>query len=283
VRQSALHLKGGTVMISAAQCFALLAVFFSVTLASVPVIERNEIQHVAKAEPWRVTTPESDRVDKHVQLCSDENQGTQWRRGWVDPAEHGGSMLDLVGNGFREPINVIISGASDQSLMSDQGLLDYSRSIGFSFECLHLHAGGLQHANLGDGQGYKPQLYEYRSIFSPRSPGAWIGACWESLAGGNHFRVWRQNGSLANTGAWFLAVSKEEDVTKSHTISTNGYDVGRDLLVHAATKGGTFLGHSWTATVDWKEGLLRPGKQGINHNISIDGRVAILTVHKSRL
>ena len=112
-------------MISAAQCFALLAVFFSVALASVPAIERNEIQHVAKAEPWRVTTPESDRVDKHVQLCSDENRGTQWRRGWADPAEHGGSMLDLVGNGFREPINVIISGASDQSLMSDQGQVNW--------------------------------------------------------------------------------------------------------------------------------------------------------------
>lgn len=247
--------------------------------AHVPHVETDAIVHVAQHEPWRIQAPSHD-VDGHVELCTDQQPHTQRHRGWIDPAEHGGSMLDVAGNGFREPINVIISGASDRRVLSDQGLLDYARSLGFSFECLHIHLGGLQYANLGDGQGHVPQLFEYRSIASPRSPGAWIGACWESLAGGNHFRVWRQNGTLADTGAWFLAVSKEEDVARHHTISPNGYDIGRNLLVEKAAQGSSFRGTSWTAHVEWKEGLLHPGRQGINHNISIDGRVAILTVHQ---
>ena len=72
--------------------------------------------------------------------------------GWVDPSTGGGSMLDLVHNGMREPINVIISGLSDPYILSDAGLRDYVRSIGFSFECLDLHIGNLQRADLGDGR-----------------------------------------------------------------------------------------------------------------------------------
>jgi hypothetical protein len=30
------------------------------------------------------------------------------------------------------------------------------------------------------------------------------GTCWESFAGGHHFRAWRQNGTLADSGAWFV-------------------------------------------------------------------------------
>jgi hypothetical protein len=32
-----------------------------------------------------------------------------------------------------------------------------------------------------------------------------IGTCWESLVGGNHLRMWRQNGPKAHTNALFLA------------------------------------------------------------------------------
>jgi hypothetical protein len=32
-----------------------------------------------------------------------------------------------------------------------------------------------------------------------------VGACWESLVGGNHLRLWRQNGPKAHTNALFLA------------------------------------------------------------------------------
>lgn len=61
-------------------------------------------------------------------------------------------------------------------------------TIGFSFECLDLHLGGLQRANLGDGTGWTPENFEYRETQWPGSPGRWVGACWESLYGGNHFR-----------------------------------------------------------------------------------------------
>lgn len=162
--------------------------------------------------------------------------------------------------------------------MSDHGLLEYVQSIGFSFECLHLHGGGHQHANLGDGNGFQPQLIEYRELMYHGSPGVWLGSCWESLAGGNHFRVWRQNGTEADTGAWFLAVSKEENLFKHHTIVPNGYDVGRDLLVESATQGSRFGKRAWMANVTYVDHLLRPGSRGVNHNITIDGRVAVLTV-----
>lgn len=44
----------------------------------------------------------------------------------------------------------------------------------------------------------------------------------ESLdAGGNHFRAYRQNGTEANSGAWFLAASKElvRPLTQCATLS----------------------------------------------------------------
>ena len=92
---------------------------------------------------------------------------------------------------------------------------------------------------------------------------AFGGTCAESLFGGNHLRMFRQNGTNHNTGALFLAcviylallcpvsyqisrsVSTEEvallsfvggssaiyfrfqDVFESHNIVPNGYDIGR--------------------------------------------------------
>lgn len=109
-------------------------------------------------------------------------------RGWADPHENGGTMLDVVNNGLREPINTIISGHSDPYILTDRGLRDYVRSIGFSFECLDLHLGDLQKANLGDGAGWTEEIYEYRSTRGFGAPGRWVGACWESWNGGDHFR-----------------------------------------------------------------------------------------------
>lgn len=139
-----------------------------------------------------------------------DGRGQPGMPGYYDPRKKGGSMLDLVGNGFREPINAIISGHSDPRVLSEAGLRDYVRTIGFSFECLNLHLGGLQRANLGDGNGWITEQFEYRETEAWGAPGRWLGACWESLNGGNHFRVWKQNGTHADTGAWFLAVSKEK-------------------------------------------------------------------------
>lgn len=186
----------------------------------------------------------------------------------------------LVGNGLREPINAIISGHSDPEILTEAGLRDYVRSIGFSFECLDLHRGGAQHANLGDGAGWRPQLFEYRSTQSFGAPGRWVGACWESWNGGDHFRVWKQNGSEAKTGAWFLAVSREKSLRHRHTIAPNGYNEGRDLLVFNAVAGGEFGQKRWKADVKWVEGLMPSGSEGINHGIAIDGMTAVLTVQR---
>ena len=89
-----------------------------------------------------------------------------------------------------------------------------------------------------------------------------FGTCWESLAGGHHFRAWPQNGSLANSGAWFLGASKEENSREHHTISKNGYNIGRDWLVERAVLGGRWKGFWWKADVEWREGLLEPGRDG---------------------
>jgi hypothetical protein len=235
-----------------------------------------------------------------------DGRGAPGMPGWIDPRENGGSMLDLVGNGLREPVNAIISGHSDPQILSDAGLRDYVRTIGFSFECLDLHMGGLQRADLGDGNGWITEQFEYRETEGWGAPGRWVGACWESLYGGNHFRVWKQNGTNADTGAWFLAVSKEkvshpaqqrrgrlicvegvltrlsleQDLRHHHTIDLNGYNNGRDLLVQAAIQGGRWKIWKWKARVSWNDELLDAGKKGINHEIEQDGRVAILTVDR---
>ena len=74
------------------------------------------------------------------------------------------------------------------------------RSIGFSEECLGLHYGHIHEADLGDGLGRKDEHFLARQhYFGPIG-----GTCWESVRGGHHFRAWRQNGTLANSGAWFI-------------------------------------------------------------------------------
>lgn len=107
--------------------------------------------------------------------------------GYTDPSTYGGSMLLLVENGMREPINAIISGQSDPYVLSDAGFRDYVRSIGFSFECFDMHLGTPMRADLGDGNGMALERFEYREI-KAWDAGRTIGSCRESVAGGNHFR-----------------------------------------------------------------------------------------------
>ncbi|KAF8626914.1 hypothetical protein AX15_004629 [Amanita polypyramis BW_CC] len=92
-----------------------------------------------------------------------------------------------------------------------------------------------------------------------------FGTCIESAIGGNHFRMWRQNGPSANSGALFLAASKEQSAAQGHNIVQNGYNKGRDLL--AANARGTikYNGVTYTTTIDRLTGLLTPGSQGVNH------------------
>ena len=98
-----------------------------------------------------------------------------------------------------EPLNVIISAQSDPFVLTESGLHTYAKSIGFSKECLGLHYGHIHDADLGDGLGRKPEQLLYRQDYFPV-----IGTCWESVKGGHHFRAWKQNGTIADSGAWFL-------------------------------------------------------------------------------
>jgi len=195
--------------------------------------------------------------------------------GYLDPTINGGRQLDFTTKTQGEPLNVIISAQSDPYILTEPGFKMYSKSIGFSGECLGLHYGHIHDADLGDGDGRKPEQYLARQYYFP----IW-GTCWESLAGGNHFRAWKQNGTLANSGAWFLGVSKEMDSQKHHDIVPNGWNLGRDWLVDKATAGSRWQGRWWKAQVEFHKGLLKPGKEGINHDIAQDGLVAVLTVNR---
>ncbi|KIM78948.1 hypothetical protein PILCRDRAFT_581023 [Piloderma croceum F 1598] len=193
---------------------------------------------------------------------------------FYSPSARGGSMLDNAGSGEGEPLNIIISGLSSSTVLDDAGFLNFARAIGFSTECFGIHIGDPQSANLGDGNGPVNQTIELRQDFGNAN----TGTCLESLLGGNHFRMYRQNGSLADSGALFLATSKEEDVTEGHTIVPDGYDIGRNELVAAAVGTTSFGGVTYSTMARNITGLLAPGSAGVNHGIAQDGIVTLLTV-----
>ncbi|GJE94897.1 hypothetical protein PsYK624_110730 [Phanerochaete sordida] len=195
--------------------------------------------------------------------------------GFFDPTANGGSWLDNAGTDVGEPMNVVISGLSSPDVLTDDGFLNFARAIGFSEECLDIHLGAPQSANLGDGNGFVNQTIELRQDFGNSE----LGTCLESLIGGNHLRVFRQNGSEANSGALFLAVSQEENVTEGHTIVPNGYDIGRDALVAAAVGTTSFDGVTYSTTPETLTAVMPIGSAGVNHGISIDGNAILLTVN----
>ncbi|TFK33031.1 hypothetical protein BDQ12DRAFT_616057 [Crucibulum laeve] len=194
--------------------------------------------------------------------------------GWYDPREKGGRLLDFTTKKYGEPLNIIISGLSDPFILTDNGFHVYAKSLGYSEECLGLHYGNIHAADLGDGDGRKPELFLARQYYFP----VW-GTCWESLAGGHHFRAWKQNGTHADSGAWFIGASKELDSSRHHTIVPNGYNLGRDWFVDRAVQGTRWKGMWWKADLEWQD-LLEEGNKGVNHGIKQDGRVAVLTVQR---
>jgi len=193
---------------------------------------------------------------------------------FYNPLNGGGSMLDNAGDGYGEPLNVIISGLSSTDVLTASGIINYARAIGFSTECFGIHIGNPQSANLGDGNGWVNQSIELRQDYGSAS----VGTCLESAIGGNHFRVWHQNGDLADSGALFLAVSKEEPATDNHNIVPDGYDIGRDSLVASAIGTTSYGGVTYSIVAEDIMSLLAPGSQGVNHGIAQDGIVVLLTV-----
>ncbi|KAK7005907.1 hypothetical protein R3P38DRAFT_1723460 [Favolaschia claudopus] len=198
---------------------------------------------------------------------------------FINPTDNGGSWLDKS-NGLGEPLNVVISAKSTPDVLTLDGLLRYAHAIGFDKECLGQHQGDPQTANLGDGRGDVNETEVLRENFGI---GGTIGTCLESLEGGNHFRVFPQS----TTGAIFLAVSQEEDLSEHHTIAPNGYNIGRDLLVAGAvgTKSHfnikTFHLDTYVTVATNLTGLATAGSVGINHGIAIDGIVTLLTITKT--
>ncbi|OBZ65671.1 hypothetical protein A0H81_14369 [Grifola frondosa] len=192
---------------------------------------------------------------------------------FFDPALGGGSIFDNATFG-GEPMNVIISGLSSPDVLTDDGVLNFVRAIGFSTECLGLHLGNPQSANLGDGDGLVNQTIGLREDFGSSA----LGTCLESAIGGNHLRVFRQNGPQADSGALFLAVSKEQPASKHHDIVPDGYNVGRDDLVSRAVGTKGFGGIFYDIQARNITGLMPAGSDGINHGIGVDGIVTLLTV-----
>ncbi|EIN11367.1 hypothetical protein PUNSTDRAFT_131529 [Punctularia strigosozonata HHB-11173 SS5] len=182
----------------------------------------------------------------------------------------GGSELTIAGNGVGEPMNVghilCIESLSFFSapVLTDDGFLGWARAIGYDEECLDINLGAPQQANLGDGNGTLNQTAEFRASFNLPI----IGTCLEGLTGGGHFRYWRQDGPLANTGALFLAVSQEEGLLTGQTIAPDGYNVGRDAFVAAASGSVSSGGITYTTIAQNITCLLLAGSSGINQGRS---------------
>ncbi|KAI9449627.1 hypothetical protein BJY52DRAFT_228009 [Lactarius psammicola] len=219
---------------------------------------------------------------------------------FVNPNLNGGSLLDRTNNGLGEPLNVnipsplltgsalttdpflsgggeiqvIISGLSSPWVLADGGFVHFANAVGFGIECFGAHLGDPQAANLGDGHGYVNETIELRQDYGNPD----IGTCWESLVGGNHLRLFRQNGPNANTGALFLAVSQEENVSHGHTITPNGYNIGRDKFVKGALGVKRYQGVKYQTVAQNITGLLPAGSTGINHGIPTDGVTVLLTI-----
>jgi len=228
--------------------------------------------------------------------------------GYYNPDDSGGSLLTYIPGsntvGVGEPLNVILSGNSDQAILVDQeingGLRNYFLSFGFSSECLGQHSGTPQQTNLGDGNGFKNETAVIRWNYGDPS----LGTCRETIEGGSHFRYWTQNGPSKNSGGIFMAFSYEMPIAEQHDIVINGYNLGRDWgvgnvtnqtsIIDTATVSNTSTfsgqtqagGYVYSTSVQYVSGLLSNTSNGINHGSTvgvngsnaIDGLVAVWQV-----
>ncbi|KAJ3893800.1 hypothetical protein GG344DRAFT_74615 [Lentinula edodes] len=172
---------------------------------------------------------------------------------FFDPTANGGSLLDDAGNGLGEPLNVIISGLSSPGVLTESGFENYAKAIGFSTECLGIHIGGPQSANLGDGNGFVNQTVELRQDYGDSV----LGTCLESLIGDFTSKMVLKQIVVHS--------SLQEDASDNHDIVPDGYDIGRDELSAAAIGTTSFDGVTYSTTGINLTGLLAPGSDGVNH------------------
>jgi hypothetical protein len=163
----------------------------------------------------------------------EEDATSMQRRGnglnYTDPNDSGGQMLTIIPDStLGEPLNVIISGLSDASVLTVDGFLLWATSVNFGVSCLGQANGSLQYANLGTGNGNVSQGTGDgdNGVLRFNYYDAYFGTCKETFSGGDHFRWWQQQ----DTGAYFLASSVELDLASGHDIATNGYNLGREYL-----------------------------------------------------
>ncbi|GAA6062507.1 hypothetical protein JCM10212_006356 [Sporobolomyces blumeae] len=221
--------------------------------------------------------------------------------GFYNPTGNGGGWRTtweyVEWQPLGEPINLVVSGHSSPEVLEYDGVIDYFASLRFSAQCFQFYDdGSIQGADLGDGNGVLNQTTILRYNYDDPT----LGTCGETLQGGNHFRLWQQNGSLANSGAWFLAASKEHNILLNHMIVPNGYDRGRDEIVQLATTDSLSSVSSsssasnatttsplsphrvYRTTVRSVSGEeyfgVNPDPKTFNHYIGTDGRIAVLTV-----
>lgn len=260
--------------------------------------------YLALCIPVLVAASEKRRRWSALWLRDDSSSRNVPEAGYYNPEDNGGSMLTTVPDtypaGLGEPLNVIISGKSDSRVLVDSsddgGLQNYYISLGFAGECLGQHSGSDQGANLGDGNGLLNETAVMRWAYGDPV----LGTCTETIEGGNHFRYWIQDGSEANSGAIFMALSYEKPIKEGHDIIDNGYNLGRDWLVGNATSsteiptqnltnsssysGSTsYKGYTYQTDVQYVSGLLSNTSDGINHyqgfsENAVDGLVAVMTV-----
>ncbi|KAG8742177.1 hypothetical protein FRC10_001933 [Ceratobasidium sp. 414] len=174
------------------------------------------------------------------------------------------------------------------------------RSIGFSEECLGIHIGDIHSADLGDGEGRKDEQFLGPPFLHPSPPSSYLALPrnsppallshlgymlgvprgWKPLSGMAPARhgclvscvrpVSLFGRSDTNLTLGLCATQRFQGKGNHHEIIDDGYNIGRDFLVSQALRKG--------ARVEWRDDLIAEGDEGINHGISQDGRVAILTV-----
>ena len=81
----------------------------------------------------------SSSSSSSVSVSGDSPPANQHPAAFYNPALNGGSLLDDAGPGVGEPLNVIISGASDPFVLTEEGFFAYINSIGYARECMGLH------------------------------------------------------------------------------------------------------------------------------------------------